>query len=290
MAEKEIDSVTGVETTGHVWDGDLKELNKPLPKWWLYTIYATIVWAIGYWILYPAWPLPDGKYTKGIWDYSQRAAVTQEVADAKAAQAVYFKKIEETQLADIMKNEELLPFVMAGGAAVFGDKCGPCHGKGGAGSVGYPNLNDDDWLWGGSLDAIEYTITNGIRSGHPETRDMAMPRFGIDGMLTPQQIADTAQYVLSLSGGATDAPAAERGKQLFADNCAACHGEDGKGNQAVGAPNLADGIWLYGSRPADIERSIMTGRGGVMPSWGDRLDPVTIKMLTAYVHSLGGGQ
>lgn len=289
MAEKEIDSVTGVETTGHVWDGDLKELNKPLPKWWLYMIYASIVWAIGYWIIYPTWPTLNG-YTKGVLGYSQRGAVSKEIADAKASQAQYFEKIAATPLADIEKDPELLAFVMAGGAAVFGDKCGPCHGKGGAGAVGYPNLNDDDWLWGGTPEAIEYTITHGIRAGNAETRDMAMPRFGLDGILKPAEIADTAQFVLSLSGTSTDPAAVERGSKIFAENCAACHGENGKGNQDVGAPNLTDGIWLYGSRLADVEKSIETGRGGVMPSWGGRLDPVTIKMLAAYVHSLGGGK
>lgn len=289
MTGKEIDSVTGVETTGHVWDGDLKELNKPLPKWWLYVLYATIVWSIGYWIVYPAWPTLNG-YTKGVFDYSQRGEVSKEVAAAKVAQAKYFEQIAATPLADIEKNQELLPFVMAGGAAVFGDKCGPCHGKGGGGAVGYPNLNDDDWLWGGSPEAIERTIQVGIRSGHPEARDMAMPRFGLDGMLKSAEITDTAQYVLSLSGQSTDAAAVERGSKLFADNCAACHGETGQGNQDVGAPNLTDGIWLYGGKLADVEKTIETGRGGVMPFWSDRLDPVSIKMLAAYVHSLGGGK
>jgi cytochrome c oxidase cbb3-type subunit 3 len=290
MTGKEIDSVTGVETTGHVWDGDLRELNKPLPRWWLYVLYACIVWAIGYWIAYPAWPLLSGTYTKGVLDYSQRAAAEKEVAAAKEAQKTYFDQIAATPVGEIEKNQELLPFVMAGGAAIFGDKCGPCHGKGGGGAVGYPNLNDDDWLWGGTPEAIERTIQHGIRSGDPEARDMAMPRFGLDGILKPAEITDAAQFVLSLSGKSTDPAAAERGKQIFADNCVACHGAEGKGNQEVGAPNLTDGIWLYGGKLANIEKTIETGRGGVMPYWTGRLDPVTIKMLAAYVHSLGGGK
>lgn len=290
MTEKHVDSVTGVETTGHVWDGDLRELNKPLPRWWLYVLYACIVWAIGYWFFYPAWPVVNGDYTKGMLDYSQRSEVSKEVLAAKAAQSKYYELIAATPVGEIEKNEELLPFVMAGGAAVFGDKCGPCHGKGGGGAVGYPNLNDDDWLWGGTPEAIEKTITHGIRSGDVEAHDMAMPRFGLDGLLKPAEIADTAQYVLSLSGHSTDAAAAERGKTIFADNCVACHGEAGKGNPDMGAPNLTDGIWLYGGKLADIEKTIQTGRGGVMPYWTGRLDPVTIKMLAAYVHSLGGGQ
>jgi len=289
MTSKEIDSVTGTETTGHVWDGDLKELNKPLPRWWLYVLYASIVWAIGYWILYPAWPTFNG-YTKGLIGYSQRSEVTAEVAAAKEAQKQYLDAIAATPVAEIEKNQELLPFVMAGGAAVFGDKCGPCHGKGGGGAVGYPNLNDDDWLWGGTAEAIERTITHGIRSGDAEAHDMAMPRFGVDGILKPAEIADAAQFVLSLSGRSTDQAAAARGKQIFADNCAACHGDGGTGNQEIGAPNLSDGIWLYGGKVTDIEKSIETGRGGVMPYWTGRLDAVTIKMLAAYVHSLGGGK
>jgi cytochrome c oxidase cbb3-type subunit 3 len=290
MTGKEIDSVTGVETTGHVWDGDLKELNKPLPRWWLYVLYATIVWAIGYWIVYPAWPTLNDTYTKGVFDYSQRAEVGKEIAAAKEAQAKYFAEIAATPIGDIEKNQELLPFVMAGGAAVFGDKCGPCHGKGGGGAVGYPNLNDDDWLWGGTPEAIQHTIEVGIRSGHGEARDMAMPRFGLDGMLKRDEITDAAQFVLSLSGHATDTAGAGRGAKIFADNCAACHGDAGKGNPEVGAPNLTDGIWLYGGKLSDIEKTIETGRGGVMPYWNGRLDPVTIKMLAAYVHSLGGGK
>ena len=289
MSQKDIDQVTGVETTGHVWDGDLKELNKPLPKWWLYTFYACVVWAIGYWAVYPAWPTLSG-YTKGALGYSQRGEVDKQVAAAKADQAKYFDKIAATPLAEIEKDQALMPFVMAGGAAVFGDNCGPCHGKGAQGAPGYPNLNDDDWLWGGTPEAIQQTITHGIRSGDPEMRDMAMPRFGLDEMLQPAQIKDAAQYVLSLSGHATDEAAAQRGATIFADNCSACHGEDGKGNQELGAPNLTDEIWLYGGKTADIEKTIQTGRGGVMPYWTGRLDPVTIKMLTAYVHALGGGK
>jgi cytochrome c oxidase cbb3-type subunit 3 len=289
MSDKEIDHVTGVETTGHVWDGDLKELNKPLPKWWLYVLYATIIWSIGYWILYPAWPTLHG-YTKGILDYSPRAEVAEELAAAKAKQAKYLDEIAAKSLGEIATDQELLPFVMAGGAAVFGDNCGPCHGKGGGGAVGYPNLNDDDWLWGGKLEDVEQSILYGIRSDHPETRDMAMPRFGIDEMLKPAEIADATQYILSFSDKATDAVAAEKGKSLYADNCAACHGEDGKGNIELGAPNLTDNIWLFGSAPAEIAETIRTGRGGVMPHWTGRLDPATIKMLAVYVHSLGGGK
>lgn len=289
MAHKEIDEATGVETTGHVWDGDLKELNKPLPKWWLYTFYASIVWAIGYWILYPAWPLAND-YTRGVLGYSQRATVMAEVKAGRAAQSKMRGDLEQTALADVRKNPELLRFATAGGAAAFGTNCAPCHGRGAQGFVGYPNLNDDDWIWGGTIKDIEQTIRYGIRSSHKDSRVSDMPKFGVDKLLEPAQIADVAEYVLSLSGKASDKAAAEKGKALFAEQCVACHGEDGKGNAELGAPNLVDGIWLYGGSKDAVVQSIATGRGGSMPAWSGRLDPVTIKALAVYVHSLGGGK
>jgi cytochrome c oxidase cbb3-type subunit 3 len=286
---KEIDHVTGVETTGHVWDGDLRELNKPLPRWWVNVLYACIVWAIGYWIVYPAWPTLEG-YTKGIWGYSQRAQVTADVAAGKVAQAKYLKLISSTPLDEIGKNQELMGFVQAGGAAAFGDNCAPCHGRGGQGAPGYPNLNDDDWIWGGTLEEIHNTIGFGIRSGHKDTHDSAMPRFGADGILEPAQISDAAEYVLSLSGKATDQAAVTRGATIFGEQCAACHGPQAKGTKELGAPNLTDAIWLYGGRREDILQSIRTGRGGIMPAWSTRLDAETVKLLAVYVHELGVGK
>jgi len=286
---KEIDTVTGVETTGHVWDGDLKELNKPLPKWWLYVLYACIVWAIGYWMLYPAWPFLDG-YTRGYLGYSQREQVTKDIASAKESQIKFVDAIGETSVDAIKDDPDLMEFVLRGGGAQFANNCAPCHGKGAQGFKGYPNLNDDDWLWGGTVDEIERSVRFGIRSGHAEGHESAMPRFGIDQILTNAQISDAAEFVLSLSGHPGDAAAAERGKALFAEQCAACHGPEGKGTVEMGAPNLTDGIWLYGAAKPVIEETIRTGRGGVMPSWDGKLDPVTIKMLAIYVHALGGGK
>ncbi len=287
-ANYDVDEVTGVETTGHEWDG-IKELNKPLPKWWLYVLYATIIWSVGYWVVYPAWPLVSG-YTTGIFGYSQRQQVMENVNAAKAAQAGVNEAIAKASLAEINADPKLLDAALAGGRAAFGDNCAPCHGRGAQGAKGYPNLNDDDWIWGGTLDEIHKTVSNGIRNGSADARDSAMPRFGIDGTLNPGQISDTAEYVLSLSGKSTDQAAADRGKAVFAENCVACHGEDGKGNQDVGAPNLTDAIWLYGSAKVDVMKSIETGRGGVMPNWAARLDPATIKKLAVYVHALGGGK
>lgn len=286
---KRVDDVTGVETTGHVWDDDLEELNKPLPKWWLWVMYATIVWSIGYWILYPAWPLASD-YTKGMLGYSQRATVLEQVAAGKAAQAKFINAIEKTELSEIPNKQELLSFAITGGKAVFKDNCAPCHGSGAQGSKGFPNLNDDDWLWGGNLAAIKQTITHGIRNSDEDSRQSDMPKFGKEELLDKTQINDAAEYVLSLSGSGSDAAAAEKGKAVFAENCAACHGEDGKGNQELGAPNLTDAIWLYGGTKQDVITTINTGRGGVMPAWNTRLSDVTIKELAVYVHSLGGGK
>jgi cytochrome c oxidase cbb3-type subunit III len=288
MSKPEIDQATGVATTGHEWDG-IKELNKPLPRWWLLTFYATIIWAIGYWIAYPAWPTFAG-YTKGVLGYSQRAAVAKDVADGRAAQGKFRDQLAQTALNQVTGDPQLLRFALAGGAAAFATNCAPCHGRGAQGLAGYPNLNDDDWLWGGTIDAIYQTIQFGIRSGHKQARDSQMPKYGIDKLLSDKDVDDAAEYVLSLTNRATDRQAAALGKKVFAEQCVACHGEDGKGKIEQGAPNLTDAIWLYGGSKTAIVESIRTGRGGMMPAWVDRLDPVTLKALAIYVHSLGGGK
>lgn len=286
---REIDQATGVETTGHVWDGDLKELNKPLPKWWLYTFYATIVWAIGYWIAYPAWPLANG-YTTGVLGYSQRETVMRDVANGLKAQEAFRKELAATPLGEVRTRPEVLRFATAIGAASFGTNCAPCHGRGAQGFPGYPNLNDDEWLWGGSIEQIHATIRYGVRGEHEKSRVGDMPRFGLDKLLDTAQIGDTAEFVLSLSKQSADAAAAGRGAKIYAEQCAVCHGGKGEGNQELGAPNLADAIWLYGSRKEDVVQSIATGRGGKMPGWAGRLDDVTVKALAVYVHNLGGGK
>jgi len=286
--EKEIDHVTGAETTGHEWDG-IKELNRPLPKWWLWTLYATILWAIGYWIAYPAWPLISS-HTTGMLGYSQRSAVAASVEAGRQAQAKFRDAIAESELSEVKANPDLLNFAIAGGKAAFGDNCAPCHGRGAEGFKGYPNLNDDDWIWGGKLDEIHTTLKVGIRSNHEDTRVSDMPKYGIDEILEPSQIDDVTEYVLQISGQEANKESAERGKAIFEEQCVACHGETGKGNKELGAPNLTDAIWLYGGSKADIRETVVTGRGGVMPAWTGRLDEVTIKQLALYVHTLGGGQ
>jgi cytochrome c oxidase cbb3-type subunit III len=285
----EVDSVSGRSTTGHEWDG-IKELNTPLPRWWILTFYATILWAIGYWVVYPAWPLMTG-YTTGLLHYSTRASVADELANLETLRGEKMKVLGTTSLADIEKDPALLSLARARGKTVFGDNCAPCHGSGGAGARGYPNLNDDDWLWGGSLDQIMQTIQFGARSGHAKAHEGQMLAFGRDAILKKDEIVTVANYVRSLSGLST-APGfdAAAGKKIFAENCVSCHGDDGKGNQDVGAPNLTDKIWLYGSDEASLVETITNGRAGVMPAWNGRLDPVTIKALTVFVHSLGGGK
>ena len=286
MADKHIDEISGVETTGHEWDG-IKELNNPLPRWWLYTFYFTIVWAIGYTIAYPAWPLLKGA-TQGVLGYTNRQALTTEMTAATASQKVYLDKIVATPVKDIVKDQELAQFAMNGGAAAFKVNCTPCHGTGATGGPGFPNLNDNDWLWGGDIDQIYATIQHGIRSDDPDTRTSEMPAFG--EMLKPEEIKQVAAYVFSLTGKPRDPAMVEPGKQLFVDNCVACHGEKAEGNRELGAPNLSDAIWLKGEGEDAIIRQVTLPKHGMMPAWTVRLGDATVKQLAVYVHSLGGGE
>ncbi|GGF81071.1 Cbb3-type cytochrome c oxidase subunit FixP [Azorhizobium oxalatiphilum] len=282
-----VDPSSGPGTTGHEWDG-IQELNTPLPRWWLWTFYATILWAIGYWVVYPAWPLVSN-YTNGLTGWHARSAVVEQIAELQKLRAVSSAKLASVPLEEIEKTPELLSLARAEGRVAFADNCAPCHGAGGAGAKGYPNLNDDDWIWGGTLEQISATITHGARSGDDAGHQGNMMPFG--PMLTKAEISDTADYVLSLSGSVPkDTPAVKKGAEIFATNCSACHGEDGKGNQELGARNLTSGIWLYGGDKATIVQTITNGRGGVMPAWSGRLPDTTIKALTVYVHTLGGGQ
>ena len=288
MSKKEIDEVSGTETTGHEWDG-IKELDTPMPRWWLGLFWATIIWAVGYWVVYPAWP-GITSYTHGIWNHSQRDEVTADVAALKSARVGREAELAKASLSDIQKNPDLLQFAMAEGKTAFGDNCAPCHGAGGQGGRGYPNLNDDVWLWGGKLSDIEHTITVGVRSTGPKTRESQMPAFGRDTILKPAQVDDLVEYVVHISGRSAEGRAVKRATVLFADNCASCHGPEGKVNREFGAPNLTDNEWEYGSTREDIHDQIWNGHGGVMPTWGGRLSPEEIKALAIYVHNLGGGE
>ncbi|NNG02661.1 MAG: cytochrome-c oxidase, cbb3-type subunit III [Inquilinus sp.] len=285
----EKDSVTGTETTGHEWDG-IKELNSPLPRWWLYVMYACIVWSVAYWFIFPAIPWIDG-YTRGLLGYNQRDALEQQLAAARERQAVLRDGIDKASLQEIRNDAQLLQFAVAGGGIAFADNCAGCHGLGGAGQRGgYPSLADDAWIWGGTLDAIHTTLQHGIRWDDADTRWSEMPGFGELGILTEAEISDVADYALSLSGSAGNAAAIARGAEVFEFQCAACHGDQGTGMEDVGAPNLADRIWLYGGEREQIVAQIAQPEHGVMPGWSGRLDPAAIKMLTVYVHTLGGGQ
>jgi cytochrome c oxidase cbb3-type subunit 3 len=287
--DPKIDDVTGVETTGHEWDG-IEELNNPLPAWWRLILWASIIWAVGYWIFYPAWPLVDD-YSRGVFGYSSRAQVAEDIAVAEAAQAGHLAKLSEASLEDIRTDPELLEFALAGGRSAFNVNCSQCHGGGAQGFAGYPNLNDDEWLWGGTLDEIHFTISHGARNEDDEdARVSDMPAFLSDEILDAGQIADVAEHVLALSGrGTNDADAAARGAEIFAEECAACHGDNAEGMTELGAPALDNDIWLYGGDKATLITTISKSRGGVMPAWGRILDPVTVKKLAVYVHSLGGG-
>ncbi|HVJ41762.1 MAG TPA: cytochrome-c oxidase, cbb3-type subunit III [Dongiaceae bacterium] len=289
MADVERDKISGTATTGHEWDG-IKELDTPMPRWWVLVFYATIIFAIGYTIAYPAWPSLSG-YTKGLLHYNSHAEYAQEAKKAAAAQKQYVDRIAASSTDQIQSDPQLLEFAMAGGKAVFAENCAQCHGAGGQGQRNYPVLADDNWLWGGKLADIEKTVRHGIRSPNDaDTRQSDMPRFGADGLLKPDQITDVANFVLSLSGGTVDAAAAKRGADIFAQNCAACHGDKGQGNQEVGAPNLSDQIWQYGGTKVDIVAQVTKPHQGVMPAWQGRLSDVQVKMVTTYVHNLGGGQ
>lgn len=287
----EIDAHSGVETTGHEWDG-IKELNNPLPRWWLWIFWASVVFAVVYWVLMPAWPALPGMQgnTPGIQGQSDRADVAGEIATMHAERAELARKLAAADAASILGDHELSQLAFALGESAFGDNCATCHGAGGRGAKGYPQLADDVWLWGGSLADIEYTIRHGVRSGIDGAHTNDMPAFGRDEFLTRDQVSDLVEYVTSISGGEADRAAVERAAPLFAANCVSCHGEDAKGGKTRGAPNLTDAEWLYGGDRATLRTTIHGPRGGVMPSWQTRLDPATVRALAVYVHSLGGGE
>ena len=280
-----------VETTGHSWDG-IEEYNNPLPRWWVWVFYATIIWGIGYTVAYPAWPLITGA-TPGLLGASTRADVEVEIAAVDKANAAIKDKLVAADLNAIGADPELAGYAERAGAAVFRTNCAQCHGSGAAGVVGkgYPNLLDDDWLWGGTMDDIHTTVLHGIRNTtDADARYSEMPKFGTDGILDETQIAQVAEHVLALSGQDHDATLDAAGATVFADYCAACHMEDGKGDRAQGAPNLTDAIWLYGGSREKIIETVTKARFGVMPNWNQRLSEDEIRAVAYYVHSRGGGE
>ena len=291
----DIDAVSGIETTGHEWDG-LKELDNPAPRWWLIVWLVTIVFAVGYWVVYPAWPTLSG-HTKGLFGWTEYNKLKTDQKEIDARQGAYLAKFHAMTFDQIKADPAEYEFARAGGAVVFKENCAACHGGGGEGRLftksggGYPNLNDDDWLFGGKLETIYHTIQVGSRSTDPDTHATMMPAFGA-GILKPDEIDDVATYVLQLSHGTPTSPSAAwtRGQALFATNCSSCHGASGEGNQDLGAPKLNDAIWLYGGDKATIVETITHARAGVMPTWKHRLSDDSQRMVAVYVHSLGGGQ
>ncbi|MBJ6372358.1 cytochrome-c oxidase, cbb3-type subunit III [Sedimentitalea arenosa] len=283
------------ETTGHSWDG-IEEFNNPLPRWWLWTFYVTIVWAVLYTIAYPAWPLVN-QATAGILGWSTRADVAAEIAAAEEANAEINIRLASADLNAIVDDTELATYATSAGAAVFRTWCAQCHGSGAAGAKGYPNLLDDAWLWGGDIEAIHYTISHGIRNeDDPDAHYSEMPAFGADELLEPEQIDEVVNYVMSLSGTPQDASKVEAGAVVYEENCAACHMEDGSGDRMQGAPNLSDAIWLYGGDYDTLVETVTYSRFGVMPPWSaeaspaGRLTEAEIRAVATYVHQLGGGE
>ncbi len=293
----EVDAYSGVSTTGHEWDG-IKELDNPLPRWWLWIFYASIVWAVVYMIFMPAIPAPPGfdGHTGGLRNHSERANVAAAMDDLQAQRGPLFARLQEAAdtggVAAIETDPELLNFALAAGQSAFGDNCSTCHGRGGQGFVGYPNLNDDVWLWGGSFEAIRETLHVGIRwDANPDTRFSQMPAYGRDGLLSRQEISAVTDYIMTLSDMVERTEAGRTtGAEIYAQQCASCHGDNGLGDQTIGAPNLTDREWLYGSGKAQIESTIWRGPYGVMPAWEDKLSEETITALAAYVYLLGGGE
>ncbi len=286
MARKPEKKKQEPETTGHSWDG-IEEYNNPLPRWWLWIFYLTIIWGIGYTIAYPAWPLINGA-TPGLLGWSSRGEVAEEIQRFKEKNAEIEAKLASADLTRLSEDPELMSYAINAGAAVFRTNCIQCHGAGGQGAVGFPNLLDDDWLWGGDIESIAYTVRNGIRNETDDARYSEMPKFG--EILEEEEIDQVVNYVLSISGQEYDAEQAALGAPIFEENCAACHGVDGKGNRDFGAPNLTDAIWLYGGDPETIKETVTYSRFGVMPAMGLRLSDAQVNAVAAYVHQLGGGE
>lgn len=291
MCAKKVTPPHEVPTTGHQWDG-IQEYDNPMPRWWVWVFYATIVWGVGYTVAYPAWPLIEGA-TRGVLGYDSRTEVATEIKSVDARNAEVKAKLIATDLNAIGADEALAGYATNAGAAVFRTNCAQCHGAGAAGvqSLGYANLLDDDWLWGGTMEDIHLTVAHGIRNTtDPEARYSEMPKFGVDGLLEQEQIGQVVEYVLKLSGQEHDAAQASLGQVVYVDNCSGCHMEDGSGDRTQGAPKLSDAVWLYGGSREDITESVNKARFGVMPDWNERLSEDQIRAVSFYVHSLGGGE
>jgi cytochrome c oxidase cbb3-type subunit 3 len=289
MSAEERDPISGHKTTGHVWNG-IKELDTPVPRGVLMFLVVTHVFAVLWWFLMPTWPLGT-TYTKGLLDTDQHKIIEQKLMAANAERAAWVNRIDDASFDEILADPQLMEIVETTGHRLFGDNCAACHGRDGTGQNNYPDLTDHDWIWGGGPEAIAQTITTGVNTSHEQSRVSQMPAFGRDGMLDTGQVSNVAAYVYSLSHPAYSTPeridAINAGQQVFLTTCAACHGENAKGNQEVGAPNLTDNFWIYGGDIGTIVTTVHGGREGHMPTWDERLTKAQIKILATYVYSLG---
>lgn len=272
-----------VKDTGHEWDG-IREYDNPDPLWLRYTFYAAVLFTLIYWFLYPSSPTPNNI---DLLNWSSVNQLNKELQEVEKIRYAYQADFDKSTFSEIMESPLLKKFALAGGKSTFKNNCAVCHGAGGGGNTGYPNLTAGAWLWGGSMDEIYYTIKHGIRSDHPDARESIMAAFGKDGILTAGQIEKLVDYVLSLRSGVDTHSEAHK---IFQENCAACHGDKGQGGRDFGAPALNDAVWLYGSDPQTIYDVIYNGRGGVMPSWENKLSDSAIRQVVIYVHQLGGGE
>jgi cytochrome c oxidase cbb3-type subunit 3 len=292
MAIKETDPVTGRKMTGHIWNG-IKELDTPVPRGVLLFLIVTHIFAALWWTLEPAWPL-GSTYTRGLIGSDQRQVVERKIVEAATSRVPWIEKIETKSFDEIRADEVLMAKVNSSGHQLFGDNCAACHGRDGRGGQNYPDLTDDDWLWGGDPQRIVETMTVGVNSRHSKSRVSQMPAFGADEMLDRKQVSDVAAYVYSLSNSqASSAEVAAQvnaGHEVFLRSCASCHGQDAKGKQDMGAPNLTDGRWVYGGSLDRIIQTVHGGRQGHMPTWDERLSPAEIKILALYVNALGRKQ
>ncbi|MGE3874672.1 MAG: cytochrome-c oxidase, cbb3-type subunit III [Parvibaculaceae bacterium] len=281
------DPITGRLTTGHEWNG-IEELDTPVPRVVLFFLAVTALFAVGYWIAMPAWPLGT-TYTKGVLGIDQRDIVTKQVEAAELARGAWMDKIGAADFATLKADPAVMQHVREAGRRLFADNCAVCHGVNATGGPGFPDLTAKSWLWGGAPEALAQTIAVGINSTNDDTRASQMLGFGATGTLNPKQVAQVVAYVRSLSAAAEadDAETLKAGQEIFMANCVSCHGEDAKGSQDVGAPNLTDGTWIYGGDLDSVYHTVFAGRQGHMPHWNTRLSPSEIKLLALYVDTLG---
>ena len=292
MEVSERDAATGRETTGHEWNG-IKELDTPIPRGVLMFLIVTHIWAIAWWFFVPAWPLGQ-TYTKGLLGVDQQTTVEARVVEGQQQRSAWTTRLEAEPYEAILADEALMKTVRDTGRQLFGDNCAACHGRDGRGRANYPDLTDDDWLWGGGPELIEQTMRGGINTAHPDTRIGQMPAFGRDQMLDREQVRNAAAYVYSLTNPDYSTPEnldrIDAGHEVFVSTCAACHGDNGQGNLDVGAPNLTDARWIYGGDLDTIIASVHGGRQGHMPTWDERLTTAEIRTLAVYVHDLGAAR